>query len=328
MISSETKQIQASIPNYNRLITSTYLTYPEWYIVYSSQEYAEYLKSQLPSRFPYFSSISQYWWGYGAVNRITKNRFPSDRGDHVMLMVIGTSYSLEYIIKGLYENSIGKVTELLSHNEPTEEDRYAQKVAEAYANYIPEKPWFDFSYTRCLSDLWTQTSLVGPHIIRKVERKFILSLEYSIKALYSSIIQAASRLTYGESDPSVYALANHVPHQLYKQHENIRRIKTISAREDIVSLPSEQPFTDAVTKIMNTGIWFNDIAGNNEILVTVVTPKNWVFNNKNGQLLFTMNILTQPGLHRIAIRVSTRLLLTTLQYFQRNNVKIEHVYAY
>ncbi len=108
-------------------------------------------------------------------------------------------------IKGLYENSIGKTTELLSGNKPTEEDRYEQKVAEEYANYIPEYPWFDFSYTRALGGLWTQTSLVGPHMIRKVERKFILSLEYSIKAVYSSIIQAGSHLTYGTADPSVYA---------------------------------------------------------------------------------------------------------------------------
>ncbi|MBV8801732.1 MAG: hypothetical protein JO131_01970, partial [Gammaproteobacteria bacterium] len=48
VISPEIQHIQASIPSYNRLITSTYLTYPEWYIVYSSQEYANYLKSQLP----------------------------------------------------------------------------------------------------------------------------------------------------------------------------------------------------------------------------------------------------------------------------------------
>lgn len=328
MISSEVKQIQASMPSYNRLVTSTYLTYPEWYIVYSSQEYANYLKSQLPSGFPYFSSISQYWWGYGAVNHITKNRFPSDSGDHLMLSVIGISYSLEYVIKGLYENSIGKATELLSGNEPTAEDRYAQKVAEEYANYIPEYPWFDFSYTRALGGLWSQTSLVGPHMIRKVERKLILTLEYSVKAIYSSIIQAASHLTYGTADPSVYALANKVPNYIYKQHKNIKHIKTIKAKEDILSLPSEQPFTDAVTKITNSGMQFNDIAGNNEILVTAVTPTSWIFNDKNGQLLFTINILTQPGLHRIAIRVPTKSLLTTLQYLQRSNVKIEHVYAY
>ncbi len=123
-------------------------------------------------------------------------------------------------------------------------------------------------------------------------------------------------------------LADNVPSYIYKKHKNIKRVKAINAKEDIISLPSEQPFTDAVTKITNSGIQFNDIAGNNEILVAAVTPRNWIFDNKNAQLLFTVNILTQPTLHRIAIRVPTKSLLAVLQYLQRNNVMIEHVYAY
>ncbi|MBV8802829.1 MAG: hypothetical protein JO131_07720, partial [Gammaproteobacteria bacterium] len=247
---------------------------------------------------------------------------------HLMLWVIGTSYSLEYFIKGLYENSIGRFTEFLSGNQPTGEDRYAQKVAEEYANYIPEYPWFDFSYTQALKGLWTQTNLIGPHMIRKVERKFILSLEYSFKAVYSSIIQAGSHLTYGTADPSVYALVDNVSNNIFKQNKNIKRVKVINVNEDIVSLPSEQSFTDAVTKITKNDLQFKDIAGNNEILVTAVAPKNWIYDNKTAQLLFIMNILTQPTLHRIAIRVPTKSLLKVLQYLQKNNVMIEHVYAY
>lgn len=326
--SPQAKKIQAEIPGYNRLITSTYLTYPEWYIVYNSQEYADYLKSHPPSSFPYFSSISQYWWGYSTVNHITKNRFPPDAGDQLMLSVIGTSYSLEYVFKGLYENSIGKFTELLSGNEPTEEDRYGQKVAAEYANFIPKDPWFDFSYTSALSGLWTKTSLFGPHMIRKTERKLFLSLEYSLKAIYASIIRVGSNLTYGKVDSNVYALANNVPHDLYKKHTSIKHVKSINPKTDIISLPSEQPFTEAVTKMMDTGAQLKDIAGNNEILVTAVTPRNWVFKHKNAQLLFTVNILTQPTRHRIAIRVSTKSLLTILKYLQENNAVIEHVYAY
>ena len=321
-ISPAAQQYEASMPNYRRLVTSTYLTYPEWYIVYSSQEYADDLKTKMPSHFPYFSSIAQYWWGYGAVNKITKNRYPADGGDHLMLSVIGASYSLEYVIKGLYENSIGKATEVLSGNQQTEEDRYAQKVAEEYANYIPEQPWYDFSYMKSLGGLWTQTSFVGPHMIRKVERKAILSVEYSVKAVYSSIIQAGSHLTYGTVDPNVYALANNVPN-----NKHIKRVKTINGKE-IVSLPSEQGFTDAVTKLTNSGMQFNNIAGNNEILVTAVAPRTWKFNKNNGQLLFTVNILTQPNLHRIAIRVPVKSLMTTLRYLQHNKIRIEHVYAY
>ena len=153
-------------------------------------------------------------------------------------------------------------------------------------------------------------------------------MEYSIKALYASIIRVGSHFTYGTVDPSVYALANNVPSYIYKKHKNIKHVKSINIKTDIISLPSEQPFTDAVTKMMNSGVRFKDIAGNNEILVTAVAPRNWVFKNKNAQLLFTINVLTQPTLHRIAIRVPTKSLLAILNYLQQNHAVIEHVYAY
>jgi hypothetical protein len=37
------------------------VTLPEWYIVYSADEYAAFVKSRAPSRFPYFSAVGQYW---------------------------------------------------------------------------------------------------------------------------------------------------------------------------------------------------------------------------------------------------------------------------
>ena len=38
-------QVRAEIPGYQRPEESTYLTYPEWAIVYAAREYAEFLKA-------------------------------------------------------------------------------------------------------------------------------------------------------------------------------------------------------------------------------------------------------------------------------------------
>src|SRR5829696_8112744 len=40
-------------PAYARLEDQTYLTLPEWYIVYSADEYAAFLANDRPSQFPY-----------------------------------------------------------------------------------------------------------------------------------------------------------------------------------------------------------------------------------------------------------------------------------
>src|SRR6266545_2140813 len=51
---AERKKLTADIKGYARPEESTYLTYPEWYIVWSYQEKADYQEKHLPSGFPYF----------------------------------------------------------------------------------------------------------------------------------------------------------------------------------------------------------------------------------------------------------------------------------
>ncbi len=59
-----------ALKDYTRNEDQTFLTLPEWYIVFSSEEYANFLKYNLPSDFPYFSSIIQFWKIYGEFVRI------------------------------------------------------------------------------------------------------------------------------------------------------------------------------------------------------------------------------------------------------------------
>ena len=51
----------------------TYLTFPEWFLVFSPAEYAEYVKTEYPSDFPFWGHVRQFWQSYGAVARETTN---------------------------------------------------------------------------------------------------------------------------------------------------------------------------------------------------------------------------------------------------------------
>ncbi len=313
------------IPGYHRPMESTYLTFPEWYIVYSSVEYANYLKDHRPSGFPYFSSIEQYWSGYCASYQLAKS-YPFNAGDHMMLLVIGTSFSIEYTIKGIYENTIGRMTEWLG--EPVEEEKYAQKVAREYADFIPVRPWFEFSFKNSLYGLWQETSLTGPNIIRKWERKIILSAEYAFKAFYAWIIQLGSHAAYGVESGDTYARIKNTPTAFFKDAPDVRKVKNTARDEYIAIFPREQPFTDTLIKIIKTPVEFVDIAGNQAILVTAVAPKKWNYNFNNAPLLFTMPILTQPELQRLVARVPVTSLMNFLRYLQDKKIMIEHIYDY
>jgi hypothetical protein len=114
----------ADIKGYSRPEDDTYLSLPEWYIVWSYQEKADFQQSSLPSRFPYFAAVRQYWGNYCCISRLTSGKYGSNSGEQVMLVVIGTSFSAEYVLKGLYEKSIGRLSEWTSGRQFTEEDRY------------------------------------------------------------------------------------------------------------------------------------------------------------------------------------------------------------
>src|SRR5471030_2933114 len=61
---SATSTAGSGISGYLRPEDDTFLTYAEWYIVWSYQEKAAWQQAHLPSGFPYVGAIAQYWNGY------------------------------------------------------------------------------------------------------------------------------------------------------------------------------------------------------------------------------------------------------------------------
>ena len=331
-IPANIKSTEASLQDYQRPESHTFLTFPAWYIVFSSQEYAQYIKDHAPSGFPFFSSIQQYWFGYCTAYRVTRNQYQVNWGDHLKLIARGSSMSAGYAIKGAYENTLGWLSEWSSSNELVEEDHYAAKVAQEYADFIPYHPWYEFSYMHSLYGLWTETSFNGPHVFRKWERKIILSIEYSIKAADASLVEMAASSAYGAVHPGTYVLIKNVPDSVftttYKNNAKVKMVKKINAQEYIAMIPHGQEFTDIVPELAKSGVQFEDAAGNSMILVTAVTPPGWSATLNEGTILFTMDILTQPDSERIAIQVPVDQLSALLQQLTNSGAEIEHVYDY
>src|SRR4030095_12664040 len=101
-----------------------------------------------------------------------KRVYPFNAGNHLMLGVIGMSFSAENVVKGLYENTIGVLTENIGFYH-TDEDVFARKTAQEYAEFIHATPWYEFPFATKLKRLWTQTPLWGPDLVRKWERRLV-----------------------------------------------------------------------------------------------------------------------------------------------------------
>jgi len=321
---TEAKQ---NVERYIRDEESTYLTFPEWYIVYSADEYGVFLKDNRPSKFPYFASIGQFWRTYGCVYEITKEQYPFNGGRHLMLVVIGTSYSGEYAIKGVYENTIGRITELLSRGRKTDEDVYAQKVAEEYGTFLHTIPWYEFPFRQKLQGLWQETDLWGPRMIRKWERKISLSAEYAVKAAYGALIEKATRATYVPAPLEIYALVNTIPTPVLAEHPEVKVIQQV---EDVqlIELPRYEAFTNIVTTLARRDTQLIEIAGNDDILITVLAPGDWSGEIEAGNILFTMPVLTESGQQRVGMRVPVQSIHSVINTLEKEGVKTEHLYDY
>jgi hypothetical protein len=318
----------ASIPGYSRTEDDTFLTYPEWYIVWSYQEKADYQQHHLPSGFPYFGAIQQYWGGYCYANEVVHGKYPFNMGDHLMLVVIGTSFSVEYFLKGFYENTIGRLSEWLTHHEPVEEDNYSYRVAKKYGDFVQVRPFYEFPFFQSFRGLWSNTSLWGPHALRKWERKAWLSLDYGIEAVYCGLIEIASHAVYGVEPDLTYVWMENTPRSALDENPHVRKVKDIAPEALIAAIPRYQEFTETASRLVSRGVRFQQIAGNEQVLVTVIAPRDWKPLTQVGELLFASPILTEPGLQRVALRSPVPSLHILSNYFADQGLKIEHIYDY
>ncbi len=212
---------------------------------------------------------------------------------------MGGSFALEYSIRGAYEQTIGRLSEWTSSHELVEEDAYAARVAREYADFVYIRPFYEFHFAHTLKELWKETPLRGKHPIRKWERKFILSVDYGFEALY-------------------------------QEFPRIKTVREVSAHSYVVIIPRYQEFTDFAEKIAKRDVHFAQIAGNDEIMLTIVAPNKWSCDLAvtDGTLLFTENFLTQPDLERIALECPVRSLHAVLNTLVSRGAKIEHIYDY
>jgi hypothetical protein len=313
-----------------RPLEDSYFSYPEWYIVWSYEERAQYLPKNLPSGFPYFASIGQYWKSYCFICGLTQSRHQFNFGDHLSSFVLGGSFALEYSIRGAYEQTIGRISEWTSSHELVEEDAYAARVAREYADFVYIRPFYEFHFGHALKELWKETPLWGKHPVRKWERKFILSVDYGIEALYAEAMQVASHLTYGAESDETYTWIESAPATLFQEMSRIKNVKQIGPQSFVVVIPRYQEFTDRAIELAKRKVHFVQIAGDDEIMLTVIAPKNWSYDlpASDGSLLFTENFLTQPAVKRIALECPVRSLHSILNNLAARGIKIEHIYDY
>src|SRR5262249_20145173 len=155
---AETLRPTAGVPNYARERLATRCRLPAWCIAYRTDEYAAFLTTRPRGQFPWLGSISQFWRIYHAACRATRYEYAFDPGVHLMLGVIGVSFSAEQAVKGAYETTLGRLAESLGGHR-TEEDAFARRTTAEYGHFMHTVPGYEFSFATKLRSLCRATSI-------------------------------------------------------------------------------------------------------------------------------------------------------------------------
>jgi hypothetical protein len=311
-----------------RGLEQTFLTYPEWFLVFSPAEYAQFIANERPSNFPYVGHIRQFWQSYKAVFNETRARgLDLNPGYHLMIMVIGVSTTVEYTVKSAYENLIGRFTEQMQSH-PTAEDRYAVTVAKDYVSFIRVLPWYEYDFWSKLKGLWRDTPLFGEDIARKWERRFALTTEYGVKVIYGQLIKVATKSMY---DAPLLVTAVHVnsPPQADAKLPDIKLLENFTDGSVLVTVPRYEAFMGYAQGLAQQGLDFREIAGNQTIiLVSLIGPESWTPKTGISKILFEQPILTQRGFKRVAATVEVKSMGKALREWTEQRISVEHIFDY
>jgi len=314
--------------NYHRGEAQTFLTVPEWYLVFNPVEYAQYLESGgNPATFPFFSSIDEYWRLYDRVTTIARQSGYPRNGEYLtMLRVIGISTTAEYLVKGAYEGSIGRLFRWSASGEDTAEDQLIARAQRAYADFIFDTAWYEFDFGDWVGRMWGDTRFFGRHFLRKLERRLFFTAEFGIKAGYAKLIGFASRTAYGKNHDRIYLTVT-APADDAELPAGVTMVQA-EGREQIVSTLRWGPFTEAAVALARSGYGFRDVSGNHRIVVSTVGPRNAGLVIDGATELFESRLVSNDTQMRRVLLVDVGRLTGVLDALPRMGARLEHIYDY
>jgi hypothetical protein len=306
-----------------RNLVDTYLTYPEWSIVHAYEDFAGVARQRGESAFRYGDSILGYWRSLCSLSAIASAKGEVTGDMKTMLYVIGISFTGEMGVKGLYEKTVGKVTEWIRGAKPTPEDVFAHKVADDYAAFLRQTPWYEFPFGKTLKQFWRETSWSTPSFIRSFERRIALSMEYGVKAGYAWLIAQGAALTPAKlTIRSVIAGADSLP------GTDMKIVETRTDGTAVVETPRYRAFTQILLALMERNRKIVEIAGNDEILVTVLTKDGAPFATGGARELVVVPVQARPGFTRRGYSVRLENLPAFVLALRQAGGEFEHAYDY
>ncbi len=308
---------------YRRAEGDTFLTFPEWYIVYAYDDLAAVTREASESAFDYAGSVTGFWRSLCGATRASGRVGPASADQRTTDYIIGVSFSAEMGVIGAWERSIGALTAWLRGRERTPEDEFALSVADDYAKFLRQTPWYKYPFGPTLRRFWAQTPF--GYSLRSAERRVALSLEYGGKSLYAKAIGWLAG--YSPADLTIRSVFTGLTDEDFSRLPRLKKLADLGNGATLVETPRYQDYTDILIDLARHGRDVQEIAGNKHILVTVLTPPG-VETTPSPRLLFSLPMQGRPGWRRVGLDVEVARLSQEILDAQSHDAVFEHAYDY
>lgn len=312
---------QMTDPAFVRAEANSYLTYPEWHIVYAYEGLANVMKTDDEHAFSYTRSVVGFWTSFCALNREADRHGGADVATRRTIHVIGASFTLEMGMKALYEETLGRLFAVFRGADKSPQDVYALAMAEDYGRFLHQTPWYKYDFDGSVKKLWKEpvTSL------RSWERRLALGGEWKAKAAYADVIAGAVAAT-GQAQLTIRSLVSGVPVADLQAIPGVTVIEDRGASGVLIETPRYRAFTVILQQIAARNGTMREIAGNDDIMVSALAP------SAPSQLGYAAIIadINRDGFsgRRLLLQAKVSDLSSLFTELKAAGFELEHVYDY
>lgn len=318
---SQTYQPLIPDPPFQRREANTYLTYPEWHIVFAYDGLAHALKTGDEHNFGYIGSITGFWSSTCALMRVAGEHGGADRDTRIMIHTIGVSFTAEMLVKAAYEETVGRITAWLRGPRKTPQDEVVAATAADYAAFLRQTPWYRYPFHREARDLWAAPV---EQFVRGWERRLGMGLEFEAKAAYAKVLAGAAA-----SAPAQLIIRSLVSGLDAAALARIPDVTVIGERDGSVEIetPRYDLFTRILADIARQGGTIREIAGNDEIMVSVTVREGAAVRVQHEAVILRMKRDGMSG-ERLLVNVRVPELAAFLKTYPLGDPGLEHVFDY
>jgi hypothetical protein len=205
----------------------------------------------------------------------------------------------------------------------TGEDRFALRIAEEYAAFLRQTPWYDYPFLGTLGRFWRETPIGEASWVRSIERRVALSLEWGVKSLYAQGIRALAAAV-----PAKLTIDTVVTGMT---REALAADPAVTIKGDLgggvwVETPRYGAYTQFLRRVAAAGGTLREIAGNERILVTVIgarAPEGRAF-----VPVVSAAVQAEPGRTRFGVLIPVTELTALIRRLPSEGAAFEHAYDY